>query len=175
MRKPKHVSSEQPDSPSDDRWPDNCQPNGQQTMNAQVSFASPADRLDLMFANQFDLMTRFPEFRRLVDFNRLVLPEIDQMALTNQIDIIATCITQEASELRDWVPWKHWSRRLGNKREDVSLWTPEHIEELRVEVIDLLHFVLEAAIVLGMGTKELFELWQKKANINVDRQVKGDY
>lgn len=156
---------------------EDCHPQQVQAVKAVGHYSSPPnhDRLDMMFANQHELMQRFPKFSVLVDFNRLVLPEHDHQLLTAQIDDIATCIMQEAAELRDWVPWKHWSQRLGNKREDIELWTPEHIAELRMEVIDLLHFVLEAAICLGMGTNELFALWRHKAGVNVDRQKQGDY
>lgn len=139
------------------------------------SKAARTTRLSEIFAHQRRFMSRFPDQYRGIDFNRQVLPYDDARQLSKMVQDIATCIAQEASELRDWTPWKHWSKQLGNKNGIVPHWSPDHIHEMRVEVADLLCFVVNAAIMLGMDDEQLFDLWRDKAMKNVARQQQGNY
>jgi hypothetical protein len=117
----------------------------------------PANPLAQIFAHQRKFMRRFSR-------------------LTAQIDEVATCIAQEAAELRDWVPWKCWSQQVGGKHvHQANMWRPEHIHEMRVEVVDLVHFVVQAAILLGMDEHMLYDIWAQKARINNARQESGSY
>jgi hypothetical protein len=135
----------------------------------------PANPLAQIFAHQRKFMRRFSHLMPQ-DFNRLVLPPEDAACLTAQIDEVATCIAQEAAELRDWVPWKCWSQQVGGKHvHQANMWRPEHIHEMRVEVVDLVHFVVQAAILLGMDEHMLYDIWAQKARINNARQESGSY
>jgi NTP pyrophosphatase (non-canonical NTP hydrolase) len=117
------------------------------------------------------------------DWDRLAtdgsLSEEDAARITQAIDTYATCITQEAAELRDWVPWKHWSQSLGNKAdkgpEGIEPWTEEHLYEMRVEVADLLCFLVNTAMWLGMGAAELNAYHTEKVGVNHARQDEGKY
>lgn len=95
-------------------------------------------------------------------------------AITKHVGEEMTCITQEAAECRDWTPWKHWSQRLGNKV-DVEMWSPEHIKELQVEIVDLWHFLINASAAVGMGPHDVFGLYLEKNRVNFERQDKGGY
>lgn len=74
----------------------------------------------------------------------------------------ARAISQETAELVDSVPWSWW----------------KHYQEFdeqnaRVEVIDILHFVISAAQVLGMTADDVFELYMAKNRVNHERQDAG--
>ena len=43
----------------------------------------------------------------------------------------------------------------------------------RVEVVDMMHFLISAALVLGMTANDLFEAYTKKHRVNLDRQESG--
>ena len=43
----------------------------------------------------------------------------------------------------------------------------------RVEVVDLLHFLVSIAQVLGIGPDDIFEAYVKKHQVNLDRQASG--
>lgn len=73
-------------------------------------------------------------------------------------------ITNEAEEIRDWTPWKPWKQYPGF---DLDL------EEIRLEYIDILHFALEALIMLGLDGGEILRYYYAKMDENVDRQKRG--
>ena len=62
-------------------------------------------------------------------------------------DIFSDCVEQEACELRDWLPWKHWKNY-----EDFKY----NINEIRFEIIDMLHFVVSIALVENYTHKDFF-------------------
>lgn len=71
-------------------------------------------------------------------------------------------IISEANELLNEINWKHWKGdKLINR------------ENCKEETIDLLHFILDLAIVLEMDDKEIFERYTEKRSRNVDRQNNG--
>lgn len=69
---------------------------------------------------------------------------------------------QETAELIDSLPWKWWA-----KYQKVDL------QNARVEVIDLLHFVISAAQILGMDAEGVFQAYLKKNKVNHARQDSG--
>ena len=69
---------------------------------------------------------------------------------------------QELSELVDCVPWKWWAKYQTFDRQNA-----------RVEIVDLLHFLISAAQVLGMSADEIFEAYTKKHRVNLNRQDSG--
>ena len=74
----------------------------------------------------------------------------------------ARAIQQEAAELTDSVPWKWWAQ-----------YQKVDLQNARVEVIDLMHFVVSAAQVLGMDAAEFHRLYTAKHKINQARQDSG--
>lgn len=71
-------------------------------------------------------------------------------------------ITQENSELLDCTAWKWWRK--------AQTFDPQNA---KVEVIDLFHFVISAAQVLGMSADDVFEAYLKKNAVNHQRQDTG--
>ena len=71
-------------------------------------------------------------------------------------------IQQETAELTDSVPWKWWAKYQKFDQENA-----------KVEVVDLMHFVVSAAQVLGMEASEFHRLYTKKHAVNHARQDSG--
>ncbi len=71
-------------------------------------------------------------------------------------------ITQETAELTDSVPWKWWAKYQKFDKQNA-----------RVEVIDLLHFLISIAQVLEMTPEDFYEAYAKKHQVNLARQATG--
>lgn len=100
----------------------------------------------------------------------------DKEELAHYLKENALAIMMEGAELQDWNSWKHWSRRSGNKQvAESDLFGEEHLREIKMEVVDLLHFVLEHAVLLGMTAEDLASMYFEKNAVNHDRQERGDY
>lgn len=69
---------------------------------------------------------------------------------------------QEIAELIDSVPWKWWAKYQKFDEQNA-----------RVEVIDLLHFLVSAAQVLDLSADDLYESYRKKNQVNHKRQSAG--
>ena len=69
---------------------------------------------------------------------------------------------QEMAELIDSVPWKWWA-----KYQEFDL------QNARVEVVDLFHFLISLAQTLGMSADDVFNAYVKKNKVNHDRQESG--
>jgi len=71
-------------------------------------------------------------------------------------------VTREIAELTDTVPWKWWAN-----------YQKFDAQNARVEVVDLFHFVISLAQVLGMKADDVFEAYVKKNAVNFRRQASG--
>lgn len=71
-------------------------------------------------------------------------------------------MSQEIAELTDSVPWKWWAR-----------YQKFDLQNARVELVDLLHFLISLAQVLGMSADDVFEAYVKKNQVNFQRQQTG--
>lgn len=71
-------------------------------------------------------------------------------------------MTQEIAELTDSVPWKWWAKYQKFDEQNA-----------RVEVVDLFHFLISAAQVLGMSADDVFQAYAKKNEVNFKRQESG--
>src|SRR5512140_3610482 len=71
-------------------------------------------------------------------------------------------MSQEIAELTDSVPWKWWAKYQKFDEQNA-----------RVEVVDLFHFLISAAQVLGMSADDVFNAYMKKNAINFQRQESG--
>lgn len=69
---------------------------------------------------------------------------------------------QELSELIDSVPWKWWAKYQEFDKQNA-----------RVEIVDMLHFLVSLAQVMGMNAQEVFDLYTKKHKLNHKRQDGG--
>ena len=68
---------------------------------------------------------------------------------------------EEIKELNEDLLWKWWSRDEIN------------IQNIRVELIDILHFLVSAMICAGLTPEKVFDVYQQKHAVNLDRQNTG--
>src|SRR6266853_2479297 len=71
-------------------------------------------------------------------------------------------MSQEIAELTDSVPWKWWAKYQKFDEQNA-----------RVEVVDLFHFLISLAQVLGMSADDVFNAYLKKNEVNFRRQQTG--
>ena len=71
-------------------------------------------------------------------------------------------MSQEMAELTDSVPWKWWAK-----------YQKFDLQNARVEVVDLFHFLISMAQVLGMSAEDVFAAYVKKNEVNFKRQDAG--
>ena len=71
-------------------------------------------------------------------------------------------MSQEMAELTDSVPWKWWAKYQKFDHQNA-----------RVEVVDMLHFLISLAQVLGMSADDVFAAYVKKNEVNLQRQDSG--
>jgi dimeric dUTPase (all-alpha-NTP-PPase superfamily) len=69
---------------------------------------------------------------------------------------------QELAELTDSVPWKWWARYQEFDKQNA-----------KVEIVDLFHFLISLAQVMGMSAQDVHEAYLKKNQVNHDRQKSG--
>jgi dimeric dUTPase (all-alpha-NTP-PPase superfamily) len=70
-------------------------------------------------------------------------------------------LQDEGRELGDELLWKWWSK---DKLD---------MQNIRVEIVDQLHFWLSLAMVSGMDAEKVFDLYMQKNKVNIERQQKG--
>ena len=71
-------------------------------------------------------------------------------------------VRQEVAELTDSVPWKWWAKYQKFDEQNV-----------RVEIVDLFHFLISLAQVAGMSADDVFNAYVKKNQVNLQRQDSG--
>lgn len=71
-------------------------------------------------------------------------------------------LSQELAELTDSVPWKWWAKYQTFDKQNA-----------RIEVVDMIHFVVSLAQVLGLSAEDVYDLYLKKNEVNFQRQDSG--
>ncbi len=111
-----------------------------------------------------DMMTEM--FRMQGELNkRIGVTSPDQMSEEDQVKwILNYCraMTQELAELTDSVPWKWWAKYQKFDKQNA-----------RVEVVDLFHFLISLAQILGMSAQDVFTFYTEKNKVNFQRQDSG--
>ncbi len=69
---------------------------------------------------------------------------------------------QELAELVDSVPWKWWAK-----------YQEFDSQNAKVEVVDMFHFLVSAAQVLGLSADDIYQAYVKKNQVNMQRQDSG--
>ena len=69
---------------------------------------------------------------------------------------------QELAELTDSVPWKWWAKYQDFDKQNA-----------KVEIVDLFHFLISLAQVMGMSADDVYEAYLKKNKVNHNRQDAG--
>ncbi len=110
------------------------------------------DLLKTMFTLQAELN------RRIGVDTELLPPEQKSEWILN----FCRAMQQEIAELTDSVPWKWWAR-----------YQQLDMQNARVEVIDLFHFLISLAQTLDMSAEDVFCLYTEKHRVNHQRQDQG--
>lgn len=72
-----------------------------------------------------------------------------------------TALEDESRELRDELLWKWWSKDHLN------------MQNIRVEIVDQLHFWISLAMTAGMEADDVFRIYEQKNAVNLARQENG--
>lgn len=80
----------------------------------------------------------------------------------DRISQLCVAIIHESVELQRLTNWKWWKK---------PVWFNK--DEARKELVDIIHFVVSAAIVLGMTPSDILNEYEKKNRINHQRQEQG--
>ena len=110
------------------------------------------DKLEEIFAMQAELNKRIG-----VDTSNM--DEADKIKWTLNY---SRALQQENAELVDSVPWKWWAK-----------YQKFDVQNARVEVVDMLHFLVSLAQVLGMSAQDFYDAYAKKNHINHNRKDSG--
>jgi dimeric dUTPase (all-alpha-NTP-PPase superfamily) len=90
------------------------------------------------------------------------LDSLDEAGKTKWVLNYPRAMTQEMAELTDSVPWKWWAKYQKFDEQNA-----------KVEVVDLFHFLISLAQVLGMSADDVFAAYVKKNEVNFQRQESG--
>jgi dimeric dUTPase (all-alpha-NTP-PPase superfamily) len=104
-------------------------------------------------------------FRMQKALNQRIGVQTDDMAPEEKVKwLLNYCraMSQELAELTDSVPWKWWAKYQTFDEQNA-----------RVEVVDLFHFLISAAQVLGMSADDVFNAYLRKNEVNFKRQDSG--
>ena len=111
-------------------------------------------------------MDRFEEIFRMQDaLNKRIGVSTDNLNVEEKAHWIlnySRAMQQEMAELIDSVPWKWWA-----KYQDFDA------QNAKVEVVDLFHFLVSMAQVLGMSAEDVYQAYLKKNKVNHERQQAG--
>lgn len=69
---------------------------------------------------------------------------------------------QELAELTDSVPWKWWAKYQEFDKQNA-----------KVEIVDLFHFLISLAQVMGMSSDDIYDAYLEKNKVNHNRQDSG--
>ena len=70
-------------------------------------------------------------------------------------------MSEEVIELDEELLWKWWSK------DEID------IQNIRVELIDILHFLVSAMICAGLTADKVYDVYQQKHAVNINRQDTG--
>jgi dimeric dUTPase (all-alpha-NTP-PPase superfamily) len=110
------------------------------------------DKLEEIFKLQAELNSRIG----------VKLEGLDEKQKTEWVLNYTRAMQQELAELIDSVPWKWWAKYQKFDEQNA-----------KVEVVDLFHFLVSLAQVLGMTPDDVFQAYLKKNKVNHQRQDSG--
>ena len=110
------------------------------------------DKLEEIFQMQYELNKR-------IGIDTANMDEADKIKWVLNY---TRALQQENAELIDSVPWKWWAKYQKFDKQNA-----------RVEVVDMLHFLVSLAQVLGMTAQDFHDAYAKKNKINHGRQDSG--
>ncbi len=110
------------------------------------------DKLEHIFDMQAQL-------NRRIGVDTTTLPEDQQPTwLLNY----CRAMSQEVAELTDCVAWKWWAKYQKYDKQNA-----------KVEIVDIFHFLVSAAQVVGMTAEDVYTAYLEKNKVNFQRQDSG--
>ena len=99
------------------------------------------------------------QLNRRIGVDTTCLPEDQQ-----QTWLLNYCraMSQEIAELTDCATWKWWAKYQKFDKQNA-----------RVEIVDILHFLISAAQVVGMTADDIYKAYLEKNKVNFQRQDSG--
>ena len=126
------------------------------------------DLLQTIFAKQYELNKRILKERHGQDYEKLCdQSNMDEPTVRQRIEWLLNynrAQLHESFEMEDSLPWKWWK--------DMELGEIDW-ENIRVELIDELHFWVSKCQLVGLDPQKMAELYLKKNKLNQVRQDKG--
>ena len=110
------------------------------------------DKLDTIFKMQDTLNQRIG----------VVTENMSEEEKTKWVLNYTRAMQQEIAELIDSVPWKWWAKYQEFDEQNA-----------KVEIIDLFHFLISLAQVMGMTPDDVYNAYVKKNQVNHNRQESG--
>lgn len=132
-----------------------------------------ADMLNKIFVMQADLNDYVFKRNGIVDnhgeiltmaaiFNGVNNEQFKVNELPNRwLGNYSRAMREEINELDADLLWKWWSR------DEIDL------QNIRVELVDILHFLVSAMICAGLTAEKVFDVYQQKHSVNLIRQDSG--
>lgn len=124
------------------------------------------DLLRIIFEKQHELNKRILKERHNLDYDTVCDQKIeDEETVKNRVEWLLNynrALMHEAMEMEDDLPWKWW------KDKGTIDW-----DNIRMELIDELHFWVSKCQLVGLDPDALTELYMKKNKLNQIRQDKG--
>jgi putative phosphoesterase len=124
---------------------------------------NPYEQFNAWFQKHPDKLEAIFYLQKLL--NKRIGVDTDHMDDTKRQEWLlnySRALDQELSELVDCVPWKWWASYQKFDKQNA-----------RVEIVDLMHFVISLAQVMEITPDELFEAYTKKHIVNMARQDSG--
>jgi dimeric dUTPase (all-alpha-NTP-PPase superfamily) len=131
------------------------------------------DKLERLFALQGELNDRIFAKKDIRDNEGKVLTMAALMAEAAREDLgpntkvnewlgkYLAALEDESRELREELLWKWWSKDFLD------------MQNIRVEIIDQLHFWISLALTAGMDARTVFSIYMQKNAVNHQRQESG--
>ncbi|CAI8271310.1 MAG: dUTPase [Puniceicoccaceae bacterium MED-G32] len=110
------------------------------------------DKLDTIFEMQDTLNQRIG----------VVTENLSEEEKTKWVLNYTRAMQQEIAELIDSVPWKWWAKYQEFDEQNA-----------KVEIVDLFHFLISLAQVMGMTPDDVYNAYVKKNQVNHNRQESG--
>lgn len=134
---------------------------------------NPNDKLEQLFALQGTLNDRIFAKKDIRDNEGKTLTMAALMAEAKRENLgpntkvnewlgkYLTALEDESRELREELLWKWWSKDFLD------------MQNIRVEIVDQLHFWISLALTAGMDAETVFSLYMQKNAVNHQRQESG--
>lgn len=99
--------------------------------------------------------------QKLVEAGKDAAPKGPNTETNQWLSNYHKALTDEVRELGDELLWKWWSKDTID------------MQNVRVEIIDQLHFWISLALTAGMTADDVFDIYKQKNQVNLNRQDYG--